>query len=125
MPSIDEPTHYERAKFESAGRADDFLRSIDTFLAEGSTGGVETSLGHVTLVLVTSAMIAEYASKDGDPWVTETRNFEPGWYIVRQDSDGSIFGIGYGADCVFNEEGARADFAEAVIAHGDWEADRC
>ena len=125
MPSILAPDYYDRAAYETSTRADDFLMSLDNTKVLGETGSVTSSLGHVSLVKITRDMIAEYVSAAGDPWMSERRNFEPGWYIVRlrvRDGVLTISGIGYGEDCVFNEEGARADFAEAVTAHENWQA---
>lgn len=121
MPSIEAPAYYDRAKFETSGRADDFLRSLDTSFAVAETSTVECPLGHLSLHLITRDQIAEYVSREGDPWMSEERNFSPGWYIVRTDEQGFIFGIGYGEDYVFNEEGARADFAEAEYAYAMWD----
>lgn len=125
MPSILAPDFYERASYETSTRADNFLMSLDNTHVLAETGDVISPLGHLSLMNITRDMIAEYVSAAGDPWMSERRNFEPGWYIVRvrvRNGVLTISGIGYGEDCVFNEEGARADFAEAVAAHEDWQA---
>lgn len=124
MPCNLAPDFYERASYETPARADNFLMSLDNTQVLAETGNVTSPLGHITLVNITRDMIAEYVSAAGDPWMSERRNFEPGWYIIRvRVRDGLMLGgLGYGEDCVFNEEGARADFAEAVTVHEDWEA---
>lgn len=124
MPCNLAPDFYERASYETPARAENFLMSIDNTQVLAETGNVTSPLGHISLVNITRDMIAEYVSAAGDPWMSERRNFEPGWYIVRvRVRDGILIsGIGYGEDYVFNEEGARADFAEAVAAHEIWEA---
>lgn len=122
MPCNLAPDFYERASYETSARADNFLMSLDDTQVLAETGDVTSPLGHLSLVNITRDMIAEYVSAAGDPWMSERRNFEPGWYIVRvRVRDGVLIsGIGYGEDCVFNEERARSDFAEAVIAHTNW-----
>ena len=124
MPCNLAPDFYERASYETPARADNFLMSIDNTQVLAETGNVTSPLGHISLVNITRDMIAEYVSAAVDPWMSERRNFEPGWYIIRvRVRDGVLIsGIGYGEDYVFNEEGARADFAEAVTAHEIWEA---
>ena len=127
MPCNLAPDFYERASYETSTRADDFLMSLDNTKVLGETGSVTSSLGHVSLVKITRDMIAEYVSAAGDPWMSERRNFEPGWYIVRvrEEKGGvKVAGIGYGGSCdehygelcadTHSESQARADFAEAV-----------
>lgn len=126
MPCNLAPDFYERASYETSARADDFLMSLDDTQLLAETGNVASPLGHISLVHVTRDMLAEYVSAAGDPWMSERRNFEPGWYIVRvreEENGVKVTGIGYGEDCVFNEESARSDFAEAIIAHTYWWAD--
>jgi hypothetical protein len=124
MPNLEAPGFYERAKFTAAGRADDFLKSIEPDFYEAETSSVECPIGHVALVKIDRDMIAQYVSREGDPWMSEARNFEPGWYIVRSDDNGLVWGLGYGPlDSVFNEESARADFAEAEEAYAIWSGD--
>ena len=121
MPSLDAPGYYDRAKFTAAGNADDFLKSLSIDDSIDDLGDVnEFPLGHLMLVNVTRDMIAEYVTREGDPWMSERRNFEPGWYIVKTDSNGLIWGIGYGEDCTFNEEAARADWNEALRVWIEW-----
>jgi len=46
---------------------------------------------------------------------------EPGWYVTRQDDNGLIWAMSYGPlDSTFNEENARADFAEAESVFDSW-----
>lgn len=124
MPNLDAPGYYDRAKFETGSRADDFLRTITPDEAEDDTSSVECPIGHVMLVKIDRDMIRDYVSEAGDPWMSESRNFEPGWYIIRTDDRGFVFGIGYGPlDSTHNEELARADFAEAAEAYAIWSGD--
>lgn len=120
MPSIEAPTHYDRAKGIAAGYADDFLKSLDPNDAAADTGNIESSLGFVMLVEVTRDMIAEYVSVQGDPWMSEARNFWPGWYIIRHDDNGLVWGMDYGGNGTHSEELARADFAEAEAVDAIW-----
>lgn len=120
MPSLDAPGYYDRAKFTAAGNADQFFKRIDLDEAIDDCGSVDMPLGHLMLVNVTRDMVAEYVSTCGDPWMSERRNFEPGWYIVRQDDNGLVWGIGYGEDCTFNEEQARHDWNEALRVWIAW-----
>lgn len=122
MPSLDAPGYYDRAKFTAAGRADDFLKSLDLDQYIDDFGDQnECPLGWVGLIEITSDMVAEYVSREGDPWLSERRNFEPGWYNVRMDSNGLVWGIGYGpSDSTFNEEAAREDFNEGLRAYIVW-----
>lgn len=126
MPCNLAPDFYERASYETPAHANVFLMSLDDTQVLAETGDVASPLGHISLVNITRNMIAEYVSATGDPWMSERRNFEPGWYIVRvrEEEDGvKVTGIGYGGDCVFNEESARSDFVEAIIAHTNWLSD--
>jgi hypothetical protein len=130
MPSIAHPAYYERALWVAAGRADEFLKRIDTDEAEETCGRTEAPIGHVMLVKVSTDMIREYVATAGDPWMSSAKNFEPGWYIVREDDNGLVWGLGYGGWCADHdafcadtsaEEQARADYAEAVEAHDAWD----
>lgn len=120
MPTLDNPGHFERSKHIAAGRADDFLKSYspDYFLAE--TGNVESPIGFLALVDITREDIAEYVTREGDPWMSEARNFSPGWYLIKFDNNGLVWGIDYGGSSTFSEEAAREDFAEADRAYGEW-----
>jgi hypothetical protein len=115
MPSIEAPTHYERSVGIAPNKFDHFFRWSVTEPIE-DTGHVESSLGWVGLVKVDEELIASYL--ENDPWVSETPPH--GWYIVRQDNNGLVWGIEYGPDATLNEEKARADFKEAVEVYAEW-----
>lgn len=106
-------------------RADDYFRYHDqerTMVEED--GNVEGPVGHFTLREVTTSTIADYVSEHGDPWLSETRNFEPGWYIDVRGEDGTIWAFAYGSnEYTMPEEAARKDFAEAVRVHSEWQRD--
>lgn len=120
MPSIQNPAYYERASFIAPGRADDFLRWLDNDEYISFTGEVDSPFGWVGLIKITPEMIRTWVSSAGDPWMSERRNFDAGWYIVRINSDGIIWGLGYGEDYTMPEESARADFAETESAYAEW-----
>jgi hypothetical protein len=120
MPSIDAPFHYERADHIASSRADDFLKWLDDDEFEDTTGTVESPLGWVGLINIKRQTIRTWVSSQGDPWMSERRNFAPGWYVVRIDDNGLVWGLCYGEDCVYNEERARADFAEAEQVAAAW-----
>lgn len=129
MPSIDAPTYYDRADGIAPGRADDFFKSLTPDDGIDDCGSTESPVGHVMLVKVTRDMIAEYVTREGDPWLSERRNFAPGWYIVRSDDNGLVWGISYGGWCdehqdfcadTFSEQNARADYAEAEAIYAAW-----
>lgn len=122
MPTPNEPTLYERAAYQTAGRVDSFLRwfaGTDRYTEE--TGHVDSLLGWVALCNITRDDIREWVTEEGDPWMSEGRNFSPGWYIIRINSDGLIWGMSY-----FTEAGARADYeaaentAEVLGVGFDW-----
>jgi len=120
MPSTDAPTHYERSKYILPSRADDFLKFIEEDWYEAVTGSVESPVGWVGLVHVDRDLIARWVAFAGDPWMSEARNFSPGWYIVRIDDNGLVFGIDYGGEETLAEENARADFDEADRTYMEW-----
>ena len=129
MPSIENPAYYERASYISAGHADEFLKWLDEDQYEMYTGSTDSPIGWVGLIKIDADLIREWVSSSGDPWMSEHRNFAPGWYIVRQDDNGFVWGLGYegwclshGAFCAdtASEQDARADFAEAEAAYQVW-----
>jgi hypothetical protein len=119
MPSIDAPSYYEHAKTQAAGRADAFLKWLDENEYLAVTGEVDCPLGWVGLIEITGPEIATWVSSQGDPWMSEKRNFETGWYIVKIDNNGLVWGLYYGQGTLA-EEGARADFAEAEATYELW-----
>ncbi len=100
--------------------ADGFFRYHDS---ERTTveadGDVESPVGHFSLLKVERDDIARYVSAWGDPWVSEHRNFQPGWYILAVGSSGTIWAFHYESD----EELARKDFAEAQRVYSEWVGD--
>jgi hypothetical protein len=129
MPTPENPAYYDRASGTAPGRADAFFKGLTPDDAVDETGEVDAPVGYVMLVKVDRDMIAEYVSREGDPWMSERRNFAPGWYIVRHDSNGLVWGIDYGGWCdehqafcadTSSEQNARADFAEAVSTYNEW-----
>ena len=104
-----------RADHISAAHADNLLRDQLGFASIDWTGHVESPMGHATLLHITRDDIADYASREGDPWVTERRNFAPGWYVVRTDSNGFVFGHAYA-----DEATARADFKLFEHTYARW-----
>lgn len=129
MPSIQNPAFYDRADSIAPGRSDDFIKWIDQVQYLDTTGDVESPVGWVGLIKIHPDLIAEYAASMGDPWITERRNFEPGWYIVRQDEFGMVFAMVYGGLCwnhddfctdTMSEQNARADFGEAESVYATW-----
>lgn len=115
MPTLENPTFYDRAAYIAASRADDFLRDVSPDYFDAQDGDVDSPFGHVSLVEITRDDIASYVSREGDPWMSERRNFEPGWYLIRLNSDGLIWGMFYST-----EQDARDDFAELEEAYGEW-----
>lgn len=118
MPSIEAPAHYERAKFTLPDNCDQLLRWLDNMEFEAETGHSDSPIGWVGLLKLTWEQIDTFcASAATADWPV---GIEPGWYIVREDGNGILWGIGYGEDCTFNEEAARADFAEAELVYDEW-----
>lgn len=105
-------------------RTDSFFRYHDSERTSVEfDGDVESPIGHFTLLEVTRSVIADYVSEWGDPWISEARNFSPGWYILVVGEDGTIWAFDYRGDGVFAEERARKDFREAQRVYSEWTAD--
>lgn len=115
MPSIENPTWYEHAIATAPGHADDFFKWLDEADAIDYTGDIASPVGHVMLYEVDSDIIATYVSTFGDPWMSEARNFNPGWYIIRQDDNGFVWGMEYDVEAY-----ARADFNSAAELYAAW-----
>lgn len=119
---------YDREPFGSLaehgtpGLADDFFRYHDkerTLVLDG--GDVESPQGFFELLEVRPEVVAEYASRMGDPWVTMASNFPTGWYILQTNSDGILTGHYYGSqDATIPEEKARSDFGKLEEAYAEW-----
>lgn len=116
MPSIEAPTWYERADWTAPSHADDFFKWwLGNYDPNQDTGSVESPVGYVAVVTVTSVDISNYVSTFGDPWMSESRNFSPGRYLTRQDDNGLIWAMHYGTD-----EALDADFEEANLTYLTW-----
>jgi len=106
-----------RSDHVASGHADDFIRKIKH---DESTyvGAADEWEGAFTSADITSSDIAEWVSSEGDPWLSERRNFEPGAYLIRLNSDGIVWGFHYptAAD-------RDADFAELERAYAEWADD--
>ena len=129
MATLDNPGWYEHAEFTAPGHADPFFKWLDQDEYVSTTGDVDSPLGWVGLIKVDEDQIRTWVSSQGDPWMSEARNFSAGWYIVRQDSNGLVWGLGYGGWCdqhqafcadTYAEQSARADFAETEAAYLAW-----
>lgn len=129
MPSTDAPTFYDRAGCIVASYADEFLRWLDRDEYIAVTGDVESPVGWVGIIKIDPRMIATWVSSAGDPWMSERRNFVPGWYIVRINECGLVWGLWYGGWCdqheafctdTHAEESAWADFNKAESVYDEW-----
>lgn len=115
--------YLDHAKFVAPGRTDRFFKWLDEDEFVSTNGNVEAPTGWFGLLNLTREKIAEWVATDGDPWMSERRNFEPGWYIVNVNNDGLVWAHGYGEDVTFNEEGARADYATLEARYSRWDTD--
>lgn len=106
--------HFGRAESVAAGHADPFLKWIEDF--EADSGNVEAPTGWFALVHITRGTVADWVSQEGDPWMSERRNFTPGWYILQVNHLGFIHGWYY-ADAT----AAERDYADLDRAYGEWE----
>jgi hypothetical protein len=123
---------FEHANSISAARGDSFLKWISPDYYESDTGHVESPMGHVALVKIDPTMIAQYANEMGDPWITERRNFQPGWFLIKMDWRGLVYGYEYGGFCdmhqdfcadSFEEMKVRHDMAVIERAYAEWDAE--
>lgn len=90
----------------SAGIFDYALRH---WLAEGfavEEDGSVDEYGHIALMEITRKDVAFLANTEGDPALSA--RFTPGWYVVRTDGLGFVFGHYY-----LDEKTAREDFTTA------------
>lgn len=116
MPSIDAPTHYERANHIMLDRFDRFFKyAVD---GEDFVGSVDSPLGAVTLLNLTADDVRSIATDAAIPFGEYPSD---GWFICRQNDDGLIWAMHYGFDVTFNEERARADYAEAEAVSSAWD----
>ena len=115
MPSMEAPQHYERSKGIMPGEFDPFFKYVEPDFYEAETGNVESPLGWVGLLRVDQSLIE---SMETYAWPIDCP--EEGWYIVRINDHGLVWGMTYGGTDTFPEEGARADFAEAEKVYAEW-----
>lgn len=123
MPSIQNPAHYERCAGVAESEQDPFFRQIGADDAEDDTGSTESPFGWVVLVRLDDELIGRIVNEHLVPmgYAEAYRVPKPGWYIIRCDDNGLVWGIEYGPlDDTLAEEKARADFAEAEAAYVDW-----
>jgi hypothetical protein len=123
---------FEHAESISSARADRFLKWIDPDYYIADTGHVESPMGHVALVQITPDMIANYVTSEGDPWMSQRINFAPGWFLIKTNSDGLVWGMEYGGFCdmhqafcadSFEEMKVRHDFAVVERQYAEWDAE--
>jgi len=98
-----------------SSRADDFLRYYLTENPGDESGHVEAPTGYFAKVQIVQSEIAEWVSSEGDPWMSERRNFAPGWYIIQVNNLGFVHGFQYPS-----QEAAQTDFDEADREYEVW-----
>lgn len=109
---------FERADHMAPGRADEFIKWVLAMSPVAyETGDVESTVGYVQLVNVERDLIASYVSERGDPWMSEGRNFAPGWYIFQRVDSGLVYGYAYRSDLT-----AMTDFIDAGREYERWQA---
>ena len=118
MPSTEAPTHYERTSGTEPESKDHFFKWLNPDDMVQDTGNVEAPVGWVGLVLVDEDMRSTFLIQN--TWANVDNVPDAGWYIVRQDDNGLVWGLSYGEDATFNEERARADFMEAFQTYEKW-----
>lgn len=116
MPSMEAPQHYDRSKAIMGSEFDPFFRYVSPDYYEADTGTTDSPLGWVGLLRVDASTIA--ATKADYTWPIDAP--PEGWYIVRINDQGLVWGISYGGTDTFSEESARADFAEAERTYTRW-----
>jgi hypothetical protein len=123
---------FEHETGVSPARGDDFLKWIDEIYYESVTGSVESSTGWVDLIKIGPDLIALYVSALGDPWMSERRNFAPGWFLVQINDQGLAWGHEYGGFCdihqnfcadSFEEMKVRHDMGVVERAYAEWDAE--
>lgn len=111
------PLDLVNAQSVASTRSDGFIR---WYLTSGysfeETGTVEWE-GYFALADIDGGEVAEYVSEEGDPWMSEHRNFEPGHYIIKQNNDGLVWAYQYASHAM-----AEVDFDKIRAAFADWEA---
>lgn len=93
-----DPLAMVNATHTASARSDDFIRTLlARWDPNRETGTVEWH-GWFGIFHITREEIAAYVSEFGDPWMSERRNFEPGWYIVKQNNDGLVWAFAYASE---------------------------
>lgn len=89
------------AMHTASSRADDFFKEMlgGNLIAlescmDRETGNVEWH-GWFATMEVTREDVMAYVSCYGDPWISEHRNLNTGWYIVKQNNDGLVWAFAY------------------------------
>jgi len=111
---------FTRAEFITAAHGDDVLRAV---LPDGQMFTGSDTFGYtVTIMHLGRLELATTAAAVGNPWATENRNMPRGWYLIKQNSDGLVWGHYYG-DEEDSEANAFKDFAEVEQAYDTWATD--
>lgn len=97
--SLSERQFFANADHEAADRSDSLLRWANGgAFVHTETGSATEWDFHLSKIYISGDIVAQYASENGDPWVTESRNFTPGWYLVKTNSDGLVWGYRYASE---------------------------
>ena len=100
-----------------SSHADDVLRHLahntDEYTGQDEFGYT------VTIMQISRGDIAEAVSAVGNPWASEQRNFDFGWYLVKISDNGLVWGwyYGYGPD---SGDTARRDYEQVERAYLNW-----
>jgi hypothetical protein len=123
---------FEHADGIEAARTDVFFKWLSPDYWTADTGNVEAPTGHVALIQLTPDLIRQYVTEEGDPWMSERRNFSPGWYLLKTDNNGLVWAHSYGGWCgmheafcadTFEEMKVRHDFEVIEKAYAEWAQD--
>lgn len=101
---------YANSIEELPERFDSALREV-SMDAHRVTGDVEAPMGWNALMGISSVDLETVAVRQG----IDLRDFKPGVYIIKINSDGLIWGFRYGT-----ESEAEANFAAIEEAYGNW-----
>lgn len=102
---------FENADRLASVQADALIRFMANTFSEwdgAETATVEAPMGHVVKVKITNTAIALFAPD-------ERRDFQPGWYLIRTDDLGFVYGFYYE-----NEADATTDFDRLVADYSTW-----
>lgn len=119
MPSLEAPAYYGRASSIAPEKYDHFFKWLPNDFYESTTSIVDCPIGWVGLVKLDESAKRLHARELKDASYGDYP--DSGWYNIRINGDGLVFGIYYGPDATLNEEKARADFAEAEAAYLKWD----